>query len=81
MYIAPPTSDNKPTSATTPERPKTSHSLRKSGSLRNRLSGRPTTSGGDQAAAVAADGMATGKPKESKRRWSSGLRSLFHRHE
>ncbi|KAF1831174.1 hypothetical protein BDW02DRAFT_505893 [Decorospora gaudefroyi] len=55
-YLPPP---ERP-ATTTPERPRTSHSLR------NRLSGRPTTSMGDE------------RPKE-KRRWSSGLRSLFHR--
>jgi predicted nucleic acid-binding Zn-ribbon protein len=62
------TTPDKGATPSTPERPKTSHSLRK------RLSYRATPSGGDEHAGVS--------PGERRhvRRWSSGLRSLFHKH-
>jgi len=61
-YHFPPYSEPRSTMLTSPERPKTSHSIR------NRLSGRKSV--GDEL---------TGSPKEHKRRWSHGLRNLFHK--
>lgn len=66
-YIAPtaPMTLETKTAPSTPERPKTSHSIR------HRLSHRPTTSGGEEH---------VHKGHGHVRKWSSGLRSLFHKH-